>query len=231
MNWSLTFVVCIISLAGSFVFTLGIRCPVYAKRPLLHSDEDLTFCFCESLDRMVLKAWYSRRTFLLGIAPNTFKCLLRSFSNRHQAATKPLQSSIKLLYLHCISGTLGSPWLMFLFYFSSFVLDAGSNFHCLFISNIASGISPIRKEKFFNLKSNFTFKHWCKVYIIKSNNINTLIYIKFYIKYLRTSIRTSEAEIAEKIRTSRLSEKKGVLIKKKRCSENMKIHHPKFRDS
>ena len=33
-------------------------------------------------------------------------------------------------------------------------------------------------------------------------------------KYLRTSIRTSEAEIAEKIRTSRLSEKKGVLIKK-----------------
>ena len=41
----------------------------------------------------------------------------------------------------------------------------------------------------------------------------------FIPKYLRTSIRTSEPEIAGKIRTSRLSEKKGVLIKRKRCSD------------
>ena len=40
--------------------------------------------------------------------------------------------------------------------------------------------------------------------------------MKFCIEYLRTSIRTFEAEIAKKIRTSRLSEKKGVLIKKQR---------------
>ena len=37
----------------------------------------------------------------------------------------------------------------------------------------------------------------------------------FIEKYLRTSIRISEAKIAGKIRTSRLSKKKGVLIKKK----------------
>ena len=42
----------------------------------------------------------------------------------------------------------------------------------------------------------------------------------FIQKYLRTSIRTSEAEIAGKIRTSRLSEKKGVLIRKKRCTSS-----------
>ena len=35
------------------------------------------------------------------------------------------------------------------------------------------------------------------------------------VKYLRTLIRTFEAEIAEKIRTSSLGEKLGVLIKKK----------------
>ena len=37
----------------------------------------------------------------------------------------------------------------------------------------------------------------------------------FIEKYLRTSLRTSEAKIARKIRTSRLSEKKDVLIRKK----------------
>ena len=46
--------------------------------------------------------------------------------------------------------------------------------------------------------------------------ISILKFLSYFIqKYLRTSIRTSEAEIAGKIRTSRLSEKKGVLIKKK----------------
>ena len=42
------------------------------------------------------------------------------------------------------------------------------------------------------------------------------MFLSYFIqKYLRTSIRTSEAEIAKKIRTSRLSEKRGVLIRKK----------------
>ena len=40
-------------------------------------------------------------------------------------------------------------------------------------------------------------------------------YLIFIVKYLRTSIRTFEAKIAEKIRTSSLGEKLGVLIKKK----------------
>ena len=46
-------------------------------------------------------------------------------------------------------------------------------------------------------------------------NVLLYYYLTFILKRLRTLIRTFEAQITEKIRTSSLGEKKGVLIKKK----------------
>ena len=48
---------------------------------------------------------------------------------------------------------------------------------------------------------------------------------------LRTPLRTFEAENAQKIRTSRLGQKNGVLIEKKKCIQSVlnhrgSIHHP-----
>jgi len=45
-------------------------------------------------------------------------------------------------------------------------------------------------------------------------NVLLYYYLTFILKRLRTLIRTFEAQITEKIRTSSLGEKKGVLIKK-----------------
>ena len=67
-------------------------------------------------------------------------------------------------------------------------------------------------------------------------NVLLYYYLTFILKKLRTKIRTFEAQITKKIRTSSLGEKKGVLIKKKRCRtsppspkgiENLKLYHYK----
>ena len=47
-------------------------------------------------------------------------------------------------------------------------------------------------------------------------NVLLYYYLTFILKRLRTLIRVFEAQITEKIRTSSLGEKKGVLIKKKK---------------
>ena len=71
----------------------------------------------------------------------------------------------------------------------------------------------------------------------EGQGLGTPIVFIFCIEYIRTSIRTFEVEIAKKIRTSRLSEKMGVLIKKKvypsgTCSLSrrlIKVYYKKYR--
>ena len=52
-------------------------------------------------------------------------------------------------------------------------------------------------------------------------NVSLYYYLTFILKRLRTLIRTFEAQITEKIRTSSLGEKKRCSYKKKRCSQNV----------